>query len=110
MKNIISIREIADDKTTISSTRWAFAAVVKVDIAIIVVILLAALVAHFVPGVEDFDSSFFGSVAMLLGVVTTLVTTGKALQGFEPHSKSDKEVSDELQKEETETEEKQIET
>ena len=42
------------------------------------------MVAHFVPGVEDFDSSFFGSVAMLLGVVTTLVTTGKALQGFEP--------------------------
>ncbi len=81
---MITLREIADDKTTISSTRWAFASVVKVDIAVIIVVLLAALVAHFVPGVEDFDSSFFGSVATLLGVVTTLVTTGKALQGFEP--------------------------
>ena len=29
------------------------------------------------------DGSFFGYVATLLGVVTTLVTTGKALQGFE---------------------------
>lgn len=80
----ITLREIADDKTTISSTRWAFGSVVKFDIAIITVVLLAALVAHFVPGIEDFDNSFFGSVAMLLGVVTTLVTTGKVLQGFEP--------------------------
>ena len=95
MKHFISIREIADDKTTISSTRWAFATVVKVDIAIIIIVLLAALVAHFFPGIEDFDNSFFGSVAMLLGVITTLVTTGKVLQGFEPHNevvKTDPEV------------------
>ena len=106
MKHFISIREIADDKTTISSTRWAFATVVKVDIAIIIIVLLAALVAHFFPGIEDFDNSFFGSVAMLLGVITTLVTTGKVLQGFEPHNevvKTDPEVEKEPEKE---TEEK----
>lgn len=80
----ITLREIADDKTTISSTRWAFGSVVKFDIAVVAIVLLAALVAHFIPGVEDFDNSFFGSVAMLLGVITTLVTTGKVLQGFEP--------------------------
>ena len=92
MRKWITLREIADDKTTISSTRWAFASVVKLDIAVIVVVLLAALVAHFVPGVEDFDGSFFGSVATLLGVVTTLVTTGKALQGFEPKKDKPHEI------------------
>lgn len=102
MKHFISIREIADDKTTISSTRWAFAAVVKVDIAIVVIVLLAALVAHFFPGIEDFDNSFFGSVAMLLGVITTLVTTGKVLQGFEPSR--DVKPEQEIIKEEPEKE------
>ncbi len=106
MKHFISIREIADDKTTISSTRWAFATVVKVDIAIIVVILLAALVAHFVPGIDDFDNSFFGSVAMLLGVITTLVTTGKVLQGFEPHNEVVKEEAEAEKKEPESVEEK----
>lgn len=109
MKHFISIREIADDKTTISSTRWAFATVVKVDIAIIIIVLLAALVAHFFPGIEDFDNSFFGSVAMLLGVITTLVTTGKVLQGFEPHNevvKTEQEIIKEEPEKETEPEEK----
>lgn len=109
MKNFISIREIADDKTTISSTRWAFATVVKVDIAIIIIVLLAALVAHFFPGIDDFDNSFFGSVAGLLGVITTLVTTGKVLQGFEPHNvKTEQEIEkkDPEPEKETEIEEK----
>jgi hypothetical protein len=106
MKNFISIREIADDKTTISSTRWAFATVVKVDIAIIIIVLLAALVAHFFPGIDDFDNSFFGSVAMLLGVITTLVTTGKVLQGFEPHNEVVKPEAEKEPEKETEPEEK----
>jgi hypothetical protein len=109
MKHFISTRELADDKTTISSTRWAFATVVKVDIAIIIIVLLAALVAHFFPGIEDFDNSFFGSVAMLLGVITTLVTTGKVLQGFEPHNevvKTEQEIIKEEPEKETEPEEK----
>lgn len=112
MKHFISIREIADDKTTISSTRWAFATVVKVDIAIIIIVLLAALVAHFFPGIDDFDNSFFGSVAGLLGVITTLVTTGKVLQGFEPHNKvvktesEETEITKEEPEKETEPEEK----
>jgi hypothetical protein len=106
MKHFISIREIADDKTTISSTRWAFATVVKVDIAIIIIVLLAALVAHFFPGIDDFDNSFFGSVAMLLGVITTLVTTGKVLQGFEPYNEVVKPEIEKEPEKETESEEK----
>ena len=109
MKHFISTRELADDKTTISSTRWAFATVVKVDIAIIIIVLLAALVAHFFPGIEDFDNSFFGSVAGLLGVITTLVTTGKVLQGFEPHNvktEQENEKKDPEPEKETNAEEK----
>lgn len=86
----ITIREIADDKTTISSTRWAFALTVKFDAAVIFATLAAGLVGHFIG--KPLDGSFYGSVALLLGVLTTVTGTAKALQGFEPHSKSDDEV------------------
>lgn len=88
---MISIREIADDKTTISSTRWAFAVVVYFDITVIALTLIAGLVGHFVPGLKEIEGSFYGSVAALLGVLTTIIGTTKALQGFETHSKRDRE-------------------
>jgi len=87
---IISIREIADDKTTISSTRWAFATVIKVDIAIIVITLIAGLISHFVPCIDELPETFYGNVALLLGILTGIVTTSKALQGFEPYKQKDK--------------------
>ena len=90
----ITIREIADDKTTISSTRWAFALTVKFDAVVIFVTLAAGLVGHFVG--KPLDGSFYGSVTLLLGVLTTVTGTAKALQGFEPHSKSDDEVQEEV--------------
>lgn len=92
---IISIREIADDKTTISSTRWAFATVIKVDIAVIVVTLIAGLISHFAPGIDELPETFYGNVALLLGILTGIVTTSKALQGFEPHTQKDKPVEPE---------------
>lgn len=88
---MISIREIADDKTTISSTRWAFAVVIYFDIVVIALTLIAGLVGHFVPGLKEIEGSFYGSVAALLGVLTTIIGTTKALQGFETHSKKDRE-------------------
>lgn len=78
---MISLREIADNKSDISSTRWAFGLIIMFDIVIITLSIAAFLVAHFIG--MPLDGSFFGYVATLLGVVTTLVTTGKALQGFE---------------------------
>jgi len=99
---MITVREIADNNTTISSTRWAFATTIKIDFVIIIIVLLAGLVCHFIPKVPDLESSFYGSVAMLLGVPTTIIGTAKALQGFEPHNKTDKanknteEVKEEL--------------
>ena len=94
-KKIITIREIADDCSTISSTRWAFALVVKVDIFIICVSLLAGILSYFIPSIPAIDCNFYTSVAMLLGILTGIIGTTKALQGFEPHSKSDEEVINE---------------
>lgn len=88
---MISLREIADNKSDISSTRWAFGLIIMFDIVIITLSIAAFLVAHFIG--MPLDGSFFGYVATLLGVVTTLVTTGKALQGFE--TKHDDKQKDE---------------
>lgn len=86
---MISIREIADNKTTISSTRWAFSLVVYVDIFIVLLTVISGIVGHFIN--KPFDSSFYSSVAMLLGVITGIIGTTKALQGFE--TKKDEDVS-----------------
>lgn len=95
--NHITVREISDDKTTISSTRWAFATVIKFDIIIVTLTVVAGIVSHFIG--RPLDNGFYGSVAMLLGILTGLVTTSKALQGFEPWSKSDNEVREEIKEE-----------
>ena len=70
---MISIRDIADDNTSISSTRWAFATVIKFDIIIISITILAYIVAHFIG--KPFDSGLVSGVAVLLGILTGLTTT-----------------------------------
>lgn len=79
---MISIREIADDNTSISSTRWGFATVVKFDIVIIFITLISYIVGHFVG--KPFDSGLASLVALLLGILTGLVSALKGAQGFEP--------------------------
>ena len=93
---MISLREVADNKSKISSTRWAFGLIIIFDIVIITLSIAAFLVAHFI--CMPLDGSFFGYVATLLGVVTTLVTTGKALQGFETKS-DDKPIREKFEPE-----------
>lgn len=91
---MVSIREISDDKSSISSTRWAFASIVKFDIAIIALTIIAYIVGHFIG--KPFDSNLISGVSLLLGVLTGILTTSKIFQGFEPGSKSDKEIQEEL--------------
>ena len=79
---MISIREISDDNSSISSTRWAFATVITFDMIVIVASVIVFCLFHFLK--RPLDNSFFYAVATLLGVLTTLVVTPKALQGFEP--------------------------
>lgn len=80
---MITIREIADDKTTISSTRWAFAIVIIFDIIVISAVIAASLIFHFLG--KPLDNGFYGSVSLLLGIPTGLATGAKALQGWEPN-------------------------
>ncbi len=85
---MITLKDIADCKTSISSTRWAFAKVINFDIITIFMSIIAFIVCHLIG--KPLNDSFFYAVGTLLGILTTLVATPKALQGFEP--KKDKEV------------------
>lgn len=86
---IISTREIADDKTSISSTRWAFATIIKFDIIIIASSIFAGIIGHFVG--KPLDTSFYGSVALLLGLLTGFSTGAKVAQGWEPQKDKEDE-------------------
>jgi hypothetical protein len=92
---MITIREISDNNTSISSTRWAFATVIKFDVVVILLSITAFIICHIIK--KPLDNSFFYSVGTLLGILTTLVATPKALQGFEPKKKeeSSKTTTDE---------------
>ena len=78
---MISIRELVDDKSSISSTRWAFVVTILFDIIVISITIIAYIIAHFIG--KPFDSNLISGVAILLGVLTGIVTTSKSLQGFE---------------------------
>ena len=81
---MITIKEIADNNTSISSTRWAFATIIKFDIVVIALSLLVFVISHFIGKPIDLD--FFDKEVVLLGVLTALVATTKGLMGFEPHN------------------------
>jgi len=87
---MITIRELSDDNSSISSTRWAFVSVIKFDIAAIVITTIVYIIGHFIN--KPFDASLFTGVSALLGILTGLVTTSKALQGFEPHNNKEEEI------------------
>lgn len=90
---MITIREIADDSTKISSTRWAFAAIVKADITIVFITLTAGLVGHFIG--KPIEPSFYDYVAKAVGLLTGILTLAKAAQGFEPrHTKKDEKTEE----------------
>lgn len=88
---MVSIRELADDKSSLSSTRWAFVTTIIFDIIIISISVISYIVAHFIG--KPFDSNLISGVAVLLGVLTGIVTTSKSLQGFETKV-NDKEVNE----------------
>lgn len=87
---MITTREIADDNTSISSTRWAFATIIKFDLVMIGITVISGIVSHFIS--RPLPNDFYGSVALLLGLLTGFSTGAKALQGWEP--KKDKEIKE----------------
>ena len=80
---MITLKDIADDKTTISSTRWGWALTLIVDVIVICIVVTAGLVGHFIN--VPIPDTFYKSVALLLGVLTGITGTTKLAQGFEPH-------------------------
>ena len=82
---MISLKDLADEGTHISSTRWAFCLVIIFDIVVIFLTVCAALFGHFAG--NPIDSSIFTGVATLLGVPTALISAAKVMQGFEHHEK-----------------------
>jgi hypothetical protein len=82
---MVKIREIADNNSSISSTRWAFAAVVKFDIVAIAVSVVSIIVGHFIG--KPFDDTTVKGIALLIGVLTTITGGSKIMQGFEPKEK-----------------------
>lgn len=82
---MITMKEIADNNSTISSTRWAFAAVIKFDIVAIAVSILSIIVGHFIN--KPFDDTTIKGIALLIGVLTTIIGGSKIMQGFEPKEK-----------------------
>ena len=84
---MISLKEIVDNETHISSTRWAFAVIILFDIIVIAITVVSYIVSHFIG--KPFDSSLFNGVALLLGVITGIITTSKVFQGFEKHNESE---------------------
>lgn len=87
---MVTLKDIADDKTTISSTRWGFALTLIFDIVVISVVIIAGLVGHFMMLPLPID--FYKSVALLLGVLTGITGTAKMAQGFEPYKNKEGEV------------------
>jgi hypothetical protein len=65
----MKIKEIADNNSSISSTRWAFVSVIKFDMIIISVTLGIFALFHLID--KPLDNSFFYAVATLLGILTT---------------------------------------
>ena len=84
---MITTRELADNNTSISSTRWAFVTIIKFDIAMIALAIIAFIVGHFIK--MPFDVAIFGGIATVLGVLTAFITASKVLQGFEPKNKEE---------------------
>ena len=78
---MISLKEIIDNETHISSTRWAFAVIILFDIIVIAITVISYIIAHFIG--KPFDSSLFNGVALLLGVITGIITTSKVFQNAE---------------------------
>ena len=86
---MVTLKDIADDKTTISSTRWGFALTLIVDVVVICIVVVAGLVGHFM--MMPISETFYKSVALLLGVLTGITGTAKMAQGFEPYKDKDKD-------------------
>lgn len=84
---MITLREIADDGTKISSTRWGWGLTLIFDVVMISLTFAAFITCHVIG--KPLDVSFIYAVIAMLGVLTTITGATKALQGFETKKDED---------------------
>ena len=84
---MISIRELASNNNDISTTRWAFCNIVRFDIIITAIVVVAAIVGHFVG--MPIPKEVIEGIALLIGSITTVIGGSKIMQGFEKKDKQD---------------------
>lgn len=82
---MISIRELASNDNEISSTRWAFCSIVRFDIIITAIVVIASIVGHFIG--MPIPKELIEGIALLIGTVTTIIGGSKIMQGFEKSEK-----------------------
>lgn len=85
-------KELSDDNTSYSTTRYAFVTIIKFDIIVISLSILSFIICHLVG--KPLDNSFFINISTLLGIPTALITIGKSLQGFEPSKDKPHRIED----------------
>jgi len=83
---MIFLKELIDNNTPYSTTRWAFIVCVRAGIVLAFLTLIMAIVLLILG--KSVDGLLGGSVA-LIGVILGIPTTAKALQGFETNRKQE---------------------
>lgn len=82
---MISIRELSSNNNDISTTRWAFCNIVRFDIIITAIVVVTAIVGHFVG--KPISKEAIEGIALLIGSITTVIGGSKIMQGFERSGK-----------------------
>lgn len=91
---MISLKDLIDDKTPYSTTRWAFVVILRFAI-IMIILAYVTFITFRILGIDT--DGLVSGVSSMLGIVVGLATTAKALQGFE--TKRDHKQELELEKE-----------
>lgn len=77
---MLKIKDLIDNKSSYSTTRWAFV-VAMIFAVIMAVVSFATFVVFRVLGIDT--EGLFSGVSTVVGLVVGLATTAKCLQGFE---------------------------
>lgn len=86
----MNIKELSSNKTEYSTVRYAFITVVRFDMIIISVVLLAYIISHLLN--KPLDGSLLDKTTMLIGVLTTLITGSKMYQDYNTRSEDDNKI------------------
>lgn len=84
----MTLRELSDNNNSISTTRWAFCLVIMFDIITIAISLALFIISYFIG--TPIPIEIFDKEALLLGLLTGVITAAKGLQGFEHTSTEEK--------------------